>query len=774
MRLISCYIENFGGLQKFSYHFKDGLNTILEENGWGKSTLAGFLKAMFYGMERTTKRNLDENERKKYEPWNGGAYGGNLVFEADGNQYRIERFFGIKDKEDSFTLYDVGTGLQSSDYTERIGEELFGIDRMAFEQSIFMKQGMYTVSMTDSVATKLSGLMASGDDLDCYEKACNRLDAEMKIYKKIGNKGRIPELMEEISVLSRKIADAKQVGTAVEDWREREEECRITLNTYFTRKEELKLQMRKAGEQAGLKEKSRYYNTLLAEKEKLGYNIEELDLFFRNGVPGEEELEEYRNKLFLYKRKEDISIPDKFDFRYPGMAEILSSNPMTEEELDACEQKWNSIREKENLLEKTELQIQAMQIREEEKEEYLQEKQEGLIIKQRLFLILTVLMLIIAIVLYFTVGKLYALIGAGLALLMATLTIVYTIRKKKFISTMGVENEEFIQLQEERDEIAKNIDNMKKAVRMYLHAFPIAAEEEIPSCIHKLRITIMEVKAEEERSMQRKLQEEKSLHEKELLREELILFLRRFYQDIREVEEYLFKEIEQKRNEYLSIAKQYEDKCRQIDETEAVESISEEQLLSMEALQQEESILERNITEQENYLRQIQQRIAQYTEVMEECEKWEMEKQDLEELLLEYTVKYKLLEKTLKYLKTAQTEFSSRYLKKMNDGFAGYAKLFREDVFEQSSLDVKLAVKSDENGVKRDIAYYSRGLRETMELCTRLALIDALFEKEQPFVVLDDPFVNLDEKSMEGAKKVLSQLAEQYQLIYFTCHPSRQ
>ena len=34
MKLISCYVENFGGLQKFSYEFKDGLNTILEGNGW--------------------------------------------------------------------------------------------------------------------------------------------------------------------------------------------------------------------------------------------------------------------------------------------------------------------------------------------------------------------------------------------------------------------------------------------------------------------------------------------------------------------------------------------------------------------------------------------------------------------------------------------------------------------------------------------------------------------------------------------------------------------
>jgi len=150
-----------------------------------------------------------------------------------------------------------------------------------------------------------------------------------------------------------------------------------------------------------------------------------------------------------------------------------------------------------------------------------------------------------------------------------------------------------------------------------------------------------------------------------------------------------------------------------------------------------------------------------------------MEKEDLEETLAECLSKYKLLEKTLKYLKTAQTEFSSRYLKKINEGFAKYATLINESRFEHSEVDLKLSVKTDESGSKRDIAYFSKGMREAMELCTRFALIDALFEKETPFVVLDDPFVNLDRESLEGAQKVLTEIASKYQLIYFTCHASR-
>ena len=54
MRLISCHIENFGKLSDFSCEFSGGLNIICEDNGWGKSTFAAFIRAMFYRSEEHT------------------------------------------------------------------------------------------------------------------------------------------------------------------------------------------------------------------------------------------------------------------------------------------------------------------------------------------------------------------------------------------------------------------------------------------------------------------------------------------------------------------------------------------------------------------------------------------------------------------------------------------------------------------------------------------------------------------------------------------------
>ena len=56
MRLIKCHIENFGKLQNFDYEFGEGLNTIKQINGFGKTTFAHFIKAMLYGLPSTTKK----------------------------------------------------------------------------------------------------------------------------------------------------------------------------------------------------------------------------------------------------------------------------------------------------------------------------------------------------------------------------------------------------------------------------------------------------------------------------------------------------------------------------------------------------------------------------------------------------------------------------------------------------------------------------------------------------------------------------------------------
>ena len=197
MQIRRIQVADFGKLHDIELDFSDGFQTITGENGWGKSTMAAFIKAMLYGMEATTRRSLLENERRHYQPWQGGTYGGSMEFSAGGKMYRVERTFGSKEKDDTFALYDLSTGLLSTDYSERLGEDLFHIDRGAWERSCYLGQRKLEVLVNDSLHARLSHAEEDAGDIENYERAAASLEERMKFLKKTGNRGEIARLQEE-------------------------------------------------------------------------------------------------------------------------------------------------------------------------------------------------------------------------------------------------------------------------------------------------------------------------------------------------------------------------------------------------------------------------------------------------------------------------------------------------------------------------------------------------------------------------------------------------
>ena len=158
MKLISLYIEAFGKIENLSYNFNSGLNTFLEENGFGKTTLCNFIKMMFYGSGKNSK-DIDKSDKTKYMPWSGNKYGGNLVFEVNGKRYKVIRNF-LK-KNDDFKLYDLNTNKESKDYSSNLGEEIFGVNVTSFEESIYIPQKDLIVGFGNDISSKLANVVIS-------------------------------------------------------------------------------------------------------------------------------------------------------------------------------------------------------------------------------------------------------------------------------------------------------------------------------------------------------------------------------------------------------------------------------------------------------------------------------------------------------------------------------------------------------------------------------------------------------------------------------------
>ena len=133
----------------------------------------------------------------------------------------------------------------------------------------------------------------------------------------------------------------------------------------------------------------------------------------------------------------------------------------------------------------------------------------------------------------------------------------------------------------------------------------------------------------------------------------------------------------------------------------------------------------------------------------------------------------RILDETMAFLQQARECLSTAYMGTIRSRFDCYLGQLGVSTGEKYLIDTELQVQLERMGQTRELAYFSAGQTDLVMLCMRLALVDALFKAEDMFIILDDPFVNLDDVHTAQACKLLQTLAQKRQIIYLTCHSSR-
>lgn len=290
MKILSCHIENFGKIHDYSMRFSDGVNLICEENGWGKSTFAAFIRAMFYGLEGERKRSIAENERKRYKPWQGGIFGGQLVFEIRGKTYLISRVFKDKEANDEFELREAETNLLSKEYTDRIGEEIFHINRESFMRTVFIEQNGCETSSTDDINAKIGRLADHSNDLNNFESAGAKLTEILNKLNPNRATGSIAKRSEEIARYERIVKGGEGLADSIERYQQylrAEEESHELLKEKMNKA--VKIQKKVSEKQSVMAKKSeweRLKNTAERKKEEK----EKIEEAFPGKVPDPEEV----------------------------------------------------------------------------------------------------------------------------------------------------------------------------------------------------------------------------------------------------------------------------------------------------------------------------------------------------------------------------------------------------------------------------------------------------------------------------------------------------
>ncbi len=649
MRLISAHVANFGKLHDTTVEFEPGFCLFDEPNGWGKSTLAAFIRVMFFGFGGESKRKGLENERKRYEPWQGGAYGGELAFEVSGKKYVASRIFGAKAAGDSFELRDAETNLVSGDFSENLGEEIFKINGESFARTVFLGQNDCVTATTDSINARMGNITDNMNDLDCYEKADAALQDALNKLNPRRKTGTISRMNDEITRLTTEVSQNVSLEDSIRSCEEGEAAAARRLGEMNRERERLFERQRLVSQAQDGKVKLAAYRQLVADCDE-------------------------REAAY---RKARAAIPGEI----PTEDEIKSA-------MDACDGMDRA--------------ADRMQFYGEPTKE---KKGCGL-------------------------GMGLALIGVGSMIFGLVLTrslpwewVLFVIAGVVAIAAGMLTGKggslEEAEKKEHYRECAARYGEQKDIVLGLLRKAGFEAGNDMRAQLQEIWRMVIDLKN-----------------------------LKRAADAAR-----IKKEEFESANDMETL--------RRGDAGEDLPSM-EELNAALRRLDAEISGIKRQA---DGYGRQLATLREKYDEWQEMSSRLSSLKEERKRLRQQYGH----LQLAQKYLAVAKESMTAKYMEPLMSSFSEYYETVTGVAAECYRMDANTKLTVCEQGMQRDTEYLSRGYQDMVGLCLRLALTDAMYQGEKPFLVMDDPLVNLDGANTAGGRRLLRKVAEKYQVVYFTC-----
>ena len=215
-RLEKIEITAFGKLKNVVITPTDGINMLNLPNESGKSTLAAFIKYVFYGFTGTKKQSVAENEKLRHMPWDGSPAKGAIVVSSGEKLYRVARKTGARD--DSVSVTDVETG-EPALRGMIPGVAIFGINEDTFAKTLFVGRAGEASNGDPTLAESLRNLLFSADEKTNADKAMKKLKDSRAYLKNMQYRGVIPTLEERCKKLEADLVTANRLHGELSDVR---------------------------------------------------------------------------------------------------------------------------------------------------------------------------------------------------------------------------------------------------------------------------------------------------------------------------------------------------------------------------------------------------------------------------------------------------------------------------------------------------------------------------------------------------------------------------
>ena len=745
MKILSVYIAGFGKFINQRFDFTSDLTVIKEDNGWGKTTLADFIRCMLYGQDAGRGKSVENNERAKYAPWNGGAYGGSLTFLYQNKKFRVERSFGKTPAYDSARVFDENNMqcFAFGDRAEKLGETLFGVDADGYRRSVYLPQGEISLQgVPDDMKNRLLALLSSGNEGGA--QAMERLDAAERALraKRKPAKGKLDLIDERLAELHREREDCDLDGARAKELLRDIEETDKEIAACLQKIEKWNGAIEQVSRRGELALKKQAYDEAKTGLENTQRELAALKEFFGEVQPASVNLDGIEKAVAeYYELKAALAETDK---KVADLEGDYKQYQTLKTQKEACEKILDSYDE---LLEKNRRKDRAGTRPKPRGELIIPPKR-----KSNKWLFILSLAVGVGGALLTEKNRAAGLAVFALGVLGMVAVFFRTLPRRAKIPKQpkSVDVTQDPAFSEKYDEVYAELDGLQEK----LAALPLDLEQKY------LR-----------------LQQEKGETEQRALALERGIVA--FFQNFRFEQTYDYRAalmtLQENIRRYISCAQGVaaaEKKMR--DNATDLHGAGEYPLADMQTLKADKA------AEEERWQALTEKRAKAAADVERLERKGEKERILAEENILaeekfRLEKKYRAIVAAKAFLARAKENLAGRYLDPVEKGCRAYLAFFGEAASGEKSL--RFAADGipvyEENGVFREMAYYSEGAKELVGICTRLALADAVFQMELPVLILDDPFVNLDDKKTENAKRLVKELCKKYQIIYLTCKEER-
>ena len=133
---------------------------------------------------------------------------------------------------------------------------------------------------------------------------------------------------------------------------------------------------------------------------------------------------------------------------------------------------------------------------------------------------------------------------------------------------------------------------------------------------------------------------------------------------------------------------------------------------------------------------------------------------------------YDAIEVAMEALKEADDQLHARFSPQLSQTAAGYFQQLTQGRFSQVALDRSFNVTVRETGALADrpLALLSQGTADQLYLALRLAVADLVLPSPQACpLILDDALLSFDDDRLAVVLHLLTELAEDRQILLFTC-----